>query len=118
HVQRLFQSASLVGIQIAQSQVEVAQIIVEFVARNQPQSDVYIRPYAYKSGLDLPPGLAGVENGLAIYAANLGRLHDRAKQGLSVKISSWRRIEDNAIPARGKISGAYINSSLAKDEAV
>src|SRR5690606_29884194 len=40
------------------------------------------------------------------------------KQGLSVKISSWRRIEDNAIPARGKISGAYINSSLAKDEAV
>jgi branched-chain amino acid aminotransferase len=38
-------------------------------------------------------------------------------KGLSVLVSSWRRVSDNAIPSRAKISGAYVNSSLAKNEA-
>ena len=40
-----------------------------------------------------------------------------ADKGLHAGVSSWRRIEDNAIPARAKICGAYVNSALASDEA-
>jgi branched-chain amino acid aminotransferase len=40
------------------------------------------------------------------------------EEGASVRISSWRRVDDNAIPARGKIAGAYVNSGLVKSEAL
>ena len=118
HVKRVRNSARLLGIEIEHSEEMLVNLICQLVVRNHPESDIYIRPFAYKSGLDIAPGMHGVADGLAIYMAPLGRFYDTSEQGLSVKISSWRRIEDNAIPARAKISGAYVNSSLAKDEAV
>lgn len=118
HAKRFMQSAGLLGISLPVETEGLGRLIVELVERNTPTSDMYIRPFAYKAGLDVPPGMHGVADGLAIFMVPLGRLYSDDNKGLSVKVSSWRRIEDAAIPARGKVSGAYVNSSLAKDEAV
>jgi branched-chain amino acid aminotransferase len=118
HARRVFVSARLIGIDLNLSADLLAETIVELVRQNRPKSDVYIRPFAYKSGLDLPPGMHGVASDVALYMAPLGRFYETGTDGLSVTVSSWRRIEDNALPARAKISGAYVNSSLAKDAAV
>ena len=118
HAKRFCRSAALIGIALPVDVNGLMQIVLDLVRKNSPDSDVYIRPFAYKAGLDLPPGMINVADGLTVYAARLGRLHQSANSGLSLKVSSWRRIDDVMIPARGKISGAYVNSSLAKDEAV
>jgi len=118
HVQRIRRSARLIGISIDPDEEKLTKIIIELVKRNQPAQNFYIRPFAYKSGLDLPPGMHGVADGLAIYMASLGKFLGTDEKGVLVKVSSWRRVSDTAVSARGKISGAYTNSSLAKDEAV
>lgn len=118
HAKRFCRSAALLSIALPVDAAGLEQIILDLVRQNAPESDIYIRPFAYKAGLDLPPGMLNVADGLAVYAAKLGRLHQSTTSGLSLKVSSWRRIDDVMIPARGKISGAYVNSSLAKDEAV
>lgn len=116
HMTRFSQSAGLIKIDLASDVDQLCEIAVELIRRNAPTTNVYFRPYAYKSGLDLGPTLHGVEGNFAIYLLPLGNYYS-AEDGLSVMVSSWNRIQDNAIPARGKISGAYINSAITKDEA-
>jgi len=79
------------------------------------RADTYIRPIAYKSAERI--GVApNDEDAFAIVALPFGEyLH--IEEGLHACVSSWRRIEDNAIPARDKICRAYVNSVLATDEA-
>jgi len=82
--------------------------------RNQFKTDLYVRPLAYKSAERI-----GVctddENAFAITALPFGEyLH--SENGVHAGISSWRRIEDAAIPVRAKICGAYANSALATDD--
>ncbi len=117
HMTRFSQSAGLIKIDLGVDIDGLCEIAVELTRRNAPTSNIYFRPYAYKSGLDLGPTLRGVDNNFAIYLLPLDNYYS-AEDGLSVMVSSWSRIQDNAIPARGKISGAYINSAITKDEAV
>lgn len=117
HMTRFTQSAGLIKIGLPLDIDGLCDLAVELTRRNAPTSNVYFRPYAYKSGLDLGPTLEGVEDGFALYMLPLGSYYS-AGGGLSVMVSSWNRIQDNAIPARGKVSGSYINSAITKDEAV
>ncbi len=117
HMTRFSQSAGLIKIDLGKSIDELCEIAVELIRRNAPKSNVYFRPYAYKSGLDLGPTLEGVAGDFSIYLLPLDGYYS-ADDGLSVMVSSWHRVQDNSIPARGKISGAYINSAITKDEAV
>src|SRR5690606_5270859 len=94
HLQRLHNSANLINISINQSVPELEKIIHELVKKNAPETDIYIRPFAYNSGLDLPPGMLNVADGIAIYMAQLGRLHASKDSGLKLKVSTWRRIDD------------------------
>ena len=114
HFMRFRQSAGLIKITLPGTLDELCEIAVELTKRNAPASDVYYRPYAYNAGDDLAPSLTG-ESGFALYMLPLGEF--LATTGLSMMVSSWRRVSDNAIPARGKVSGAYINSAIVKDEA-
>src|SRR5207244_8324254 len=50
-------------------------------------------------------------------AVPMGQDLDRA-EGVHVCVSSWRRVSDNVIPPRGKLTGSYVNSALAKTDAV
>src|SRR3954452_8940115 len=117
HMTRFTQSAGLIKIGLPLNIDGLYDLAVELTRRNVPNTNVYFRPYAYKAGLDLGPTLEGVEDGFALYMLPLGSYYS-AGDGLSVMVSSWNRIQDNAIPARGKVSGSYINSAITKDEAV
>jgi branched-chain amino acid aminotransferase len=76
---------------------------------------VYIRPIAYKAAARI--GVAPDENdAFAVIAVPFGEYLD-SRNGLHAGVVSWRRVEDNAIPGRAKICGAYVNSALAGDEA-
>jgi branched-chain amino acid aminotransferase len=84
--------------------------------KNAPTGDVYFRPFVYKSSVQLTPRLQGIDDELAVYMMPMGDYLD-THRGQKVIVSSWTRIADNAIPSRGKITGAYINSAFAKDQA-
>jgi branched-chain amino acid aminotransferase len=119
HVRRFTQSAGLLKIALPLDPDGLAELAVELTRRNAPTGNVYYRPYAYKAGLDLGPTLAGVDDGFTLFMLPLNDYYGGGGEssGLSVMVSSWQRMADNAIPARGKVSGSYVNSSIAKDEA-
>jgi len=116
HAARLLRSAKLLRMELPHDIDSVVETVLELTRRNAPTSDVYYRPLVYKSSVQLTPRLKGIDDELAIYMMPMGDYLD-TQRGQRVIVSSWTRITDNIIPARGKITGGYINSSLAKDEA-
>lgn len=116
HAARLLRSARLLRMNLPYDVDAVSQILIDLAQKNAPSSDVYFRPFVYKSSVQLTPRLQGIDDELAVYMMPMGDYLDTAR-GQKVIVSSWTRISDNAIPSRGKITGAYINSSFAKDEA-
>jgi branched-chain amino acid aminotransferase len=116
HAARLLNSAKLLRAKLPHTRESIAQTIVDLVEKNAPTRDVYIRPFVYKSSVQLTPRLSNLDDELAIYMLQLGDYLD-TESGIKAAVSSWHRVPDNAVPGRGKLSGAYINSALAKDEA-
>ncbi len=115
HYERWKQNCGILGMEVPASVEELTAITEELMRRNQLRTNVYVRPLAYKSAQRI--GVApDDENAFAIVALPFGEYLQHAEQGLHAGVSSWRRIEDTAIPARGKICGAYANSALASDE--
>ncbi|MBA2518550.1 MAG: branched-chain amino acid transaminase [Chloroflexia bacterium] len=115
HCGRLLNSAKLLRAELPFTRESLAETIVSLLKANAPTSDVYIRPFIYKSSIQLTPRLQGLNDELAIYMLTLGDYLDTG--GVKAIVSSWIRVPDHAIPSRGKLSGSYINSALAKDEA-
>ena len=114
HCQRLSQSASFLHCDLPASKIQ--QIIIDFVKKNQPTKSFYIRPFIYTSSLGIAPRLHNVDRDFFVYGLELSDY--LPKEGVNCRISSWYRQEDRSLPLRGKISGAYITSALAKTEAV
>ena len=114
HCSRLSDSAKLLQYDLPTDKIE--QIIIDFVKKNKPEKPFYIRPFVYTSDLGIAPRLHKIEKDFFIYGLELGDY--LPPEGISCRISSWYRQEDRSLPLRGKISGAYITSSLAKTEAV
>jgi branched-chain amino acid aminotransferase len=116
HAARLLNSAKLLRMDLPFNRDSLAATIAELVERNAPTGDVYIRPFVYKPAVQLTPRLLGIGDELAVYMMSMGD-YLKLDRGQKAIVSSWFRIPDNAIPSRGKVSGAYINSAFAKDEA-
>ena len=116
HFQRMMHSCNVLRIQPKESIDELCKITVELVRKHGYRSGVYVRPLAYKSERTIKLTLSSLENSMAIYAFPMGDYVD-ISAGLSVCTSSWRRANSNAMPVRAKVTGAYINSSLAVDDA-
>ncbi|WP_331711697.1 branched-chain amino acid transaminase [Phormidesmis priestleyi] len=114
HCQRLSNSAKLINYELPADKIQA--IITEFVQKNKPTQSFYIRPFVYTSGLGIAPRLHNIEKDFFVYGLELGDY--LSADGVTCRISSWCRQEDRSLPLRGKISGAYITSSLAKTEAV
>ena len=114
HAQRLSNSAKFLNYDLPADKIQ--QVIIDFVKKNQPDKSFYIRPFVYTSDLGIAPRLHKIEKNFFIYGLELGDY--LPPDGISCRISSWYRQEDRSLPLRGKISGAYITSSLAKTEAV
>jgi len=117
HYERLAQSARILMIELPHTVPELCEITVELCRRNALRGDAYMRPFAYKANEDIGVRLHGVKDGFGIVAIPFDR-YIEASGGLKCTVSSWRRIDDTMAPARGKITGIYVNSALAKTEAV
>ena len=117
HYERMHRSANILHIKIPYSVEEMGEITVELLRKEGYREDTYIRPLAYKADEGIGVRLHDLRDEFAIFAVPFGRYIEN-EEGAKVCISSWRRIDDNAVPARAKITGAYINSALAKTEAV
>src|SRR5438128_612993 len=116
HYERLHRSCKILQISLPYTVDELIEISRELVRRNGQHQDVYLRPVAYKSDITLGVRLHDINDGFLITSEPTGNYVDIS--GLHCGVSSWRRVDDNAIPARAKICGAYVNSAFAKSEAL
>jgi branched-chain amino acid aminotransferase len=115
HFARWKRNCGILRIHIAEDPRELAATAAELCRRNAFREDIYLRPLAWKATARL-----GIQpddtDALALSAIPFGA-YLPSENGIHAGVSSWRRVEDNAIPGRAKICGAYVNSALAGDEA-
>ena len=116
HFTRLRNSARMLLMDVPHSAEELAGITVELLRRDGLREDAYVRPLVYKSSEVIGVRLHNLDSDLTIFAVPFGQYIDTA-DGIRAQTSTWRRNDDNAIPARGKVTGGYVNSALAKTEA-
>jgi branched-chain amino acid aminotransferase len=118
HYERLLQGCKIMLLDIPHSVDELMEITVELIERCGYREDLYIRPIAYKSEeLVANLKLHELSSDFALIAVPFGS-YIKADGAIRCCTSSWRRIDDTVIPPRVKISGHYVNSILAKTEAV
>jgi branched-chain amino acid aminotransferase len=116
HVERLRQSCRIMLMTNVPSVDELTGLIVETIRRNNFHEDVYVRPSFYKSTKAIGVRLHHLDNELYIITVPFGNYID-TEAGVRVMSSSWRRNADEALPARGKIVGGYVNMAFQKSEA-
>lgn len=115
HYQRWIGNCGILRMAVPASAEELCAITLELLRRNAFRTSVYVRPIAWKCAERIGVSPDG-QDAFAIVALPFGEyLH--SEHGVHAGVSSWRRIDDNAIPARAKICGAYVNSALASDDA-
>lgn len=116
HYKRFLSSANILGCGFPYSVDELKEITFELIKKNEPKANVYLRPFAYVGNTELGPNFANVTLDFGLYMIPLEEYMPLGK-GLSLVVSSWQRISDNAISTFAKASGGYINSALARKEA-
>ena len=115
HYERWKQNCSILHIDVPPTAKQLCEITVELARRNNFGTDLYIRPLAYKCAERIGVSMDD-QDAFFIAVLPYGE-YMHSEKGLHACISSWRRIDDNAIPPRGKICGAYANSALAIEDA-
>jgi len=115
HYERFVKSAALLKITHEESVARLCELTRQVLQRSGYRTDVYVRPLAYKASPLIKVDLHSSEDAIAILVMPMG-LYSRI-DGMRVTVSSWRRISDNSVPARAKITGAYINTALAAEDA-
>lgn len=117
HFQRLLRSARVLRVSIPYSVAQLVEAAREVLRRNEFRQNCFLRPNAFKSSEEIGVKLTGLRDSLTIHALPFGTYID-VDRGLRCVVSSWRRISDQSLPARAKIAGSYVNSALAKSEAL
>ena len=119
HVRRLFRSAHLYLMEIPFTHDELVAAVKQTVRENGLDA-CYIRPIVYRGEgeVGLNPLAAPINVAIAVWAWGLYLGEDSVERGVRAKISSWKRTDHNIAPPGAKATGQYINSSLAKVEAV
>ena len=118
HYERLLQGCKIMLLDIPYSVDELMDITTGLLERSGYREDVYIRPIAYKSEeLVANLKLHELSSDFALIIVPFGA-YIKGDGAIRCCTSSWRRIDDTVIPSRVKIAGHYVNSILAKTEAV
>ena len=117
HYTRLCQSAKVLLMKPPMTPKEMADLTIELLRRNGFRQDTYVRPTLYKSTEAIGVRLHNLDQQLVIFAVPFGE-YIAIDRGISAQVVSWRRNSDQALPARSKIVGAYVNSAFSKSEAV
>ena len=92
------------------------QLTLDLLRTDNWQSDIYLRPTCYKSDLGIGVKLHGIKDEFCMFVVKY-EPYVKNDTNAHATFSSWRRIDDNVIPARGKVAGAYANSALIKTDA-
>lgn len=116
HYRRLLNSGRMMNMDIPYDEESLIQLTVDLVRTEGWETDIYIRPLIYKADLGIGVRLHDLKDELTIFSMPF-KQYVKNDTNAHVTVSSWRRIDDNVIPARGKVSGAYANSALVKTDA-
>ncbi len=116
HFHRLLHSARLLCMEVSYDEESLLQIMLDLLHTEKWTEDIYLRPTFYKSDMGIGVRLHDLKDDLTMWSLPFQK-YIKNDTNAHVTISSWRRIDDNVIPARGKISGAYVNSALIKTDA-
>ncbi len=117
HIKRLRMSAKICRINISETDEEIESLVTQVVEKSAIREDQYVRPLAYKSSEAIGVRVHDLDDDLLIFAAPFGPYLD-IDAGARVQTSTWRRVDDMSIPARAKTTAGYLNSALAKTEAM
>jgi branched-chain amino acid aminotransferase len=117
HLRRLYNSARMMVMDIPMAQNELRDIIIELVQKEGHRQDCYIRPMAYFSDEIIGVKLHDLQTEVTVFSVPFQKYVDN-DEGAHVTFSSWRRVDDNMIPARAKVVGAYVNTAFIKTDAV
>jgi len=117
HYDRMKRSANVMRMTLPYNTEELVNHTLELLRRNGFKSDVYVRPLLYTSSEEIGVRLHDLDRGFFIYAVPFGKYVEIDK-GIRCMVSTWRRVPDQALPARAKITGSYAQAALAKSEAV
>lgn len=116
HYRRLLNSGRMMHMSIPYDEESLTQLTLDLVRMEGWQEDIYIRPFIYKADLGIGVRLHDLKDELTIFSMPF-KQYIKNDTNAHVTVSSWRRLDDNMIPARGKVSGAYANSALIKTDA-
>lgn len=117
HFKRFLQSAKLLRMEFDYSVGELVSIAKELLEMENLKQDMYLRPLAYKADEAIGVKLHDLNDEITMFSVPFGKYVSN-DSGAHVTFSSWRRVDDNMIPARGKIVGAYVNTALIKSDAL
>src|ERR1700686_121404 len=116
HYERMKRSANVMRMTLPHSTEELVNYTLELLRRNEFKSDVYVRPLLYMASEEIGVRLHNLQQGFFIYAIPFGN-YVEIEGGIRCVVSTWRRVPDQSLPARAKITGSYAQSALAKEEA-
>ena len=116
HYRRLLNSGRMMNMQVPYNEEGLIQLTLNLIRTEGWQTDIYIRPFIYKADPGIGVRLHDLKDELTIFSMPF-KMYVKNDDNAHVTVSSWRRIDDNMIPARGKVSGAYANSALIKTDA-
>ena len=118
HYERMEFSCRICRLPFKHTVDELMELTCELCRRNNHREDVYVRPIYYASSELMAPVLPSDASDVDLAIWTLPLTHYLEAGGVHAIVSSWRRVSDNMIPARGKPTGVYLNSALARAEAV
>jgi len=116
HFNRFLESTRLLSMELPDTIEDLVGHLLELVRAEELKTDCYIRPLAFFADETIGVRLHDLTPAISMVAFPFGKYFDN-DDGAHVTISSWKRIDDNMIPARGKIAGSYVNSGLARSDA-
>jgi branched-chain amino acid aminotransferase len=116
HFRRLLNSARMMSMQTHYDEESLIQLTLDLLRTDNWQRDIYLRPTFYKADLGIGVKLHDLKDEFCMFVV---AYEPYVKNDINahVTVSSWRRVDDNVIPARGKVAGAYANSALIKTDA-
>jgi len=116
HFRRLLNSARMMAMQTQYDEESLIQLTLDLLRTDNWQQDIYLRPTFYKADLGIGVKLHDLKDEFCMFVVEY-QPYVKNDTNAHATISSWRRIDDNVIPARAKVAGAYANSALIKTDA-
>jgi len=117
HFERFLESARIMDMTLGETAESLTDALIELLRTELYREDCYIRPLAFYADEAIGVRLHDLTPEVTIMSFPYGSYVPN-EEGVHATVSSWRRVDDNAIPARGKVAGAYVNSALAKTDAM